>query len=211
MPHKTKEDRRKYESTPEFLAKKATYMREVYYPKKRAERLAYMKSYQQNNKIQVSEYAKTYYEKNRDRLLIAAKAYRDGPGRVVNQEWRDAHRGSLNERNRKYRDENPEKIRAYKAQYIKDHPEESRHWTSTRRARKIGNGGSHTLDQWLAKVDLLGYCCVYCGREDLSLHKDHKVPLSRGGTDDITNIVPACQNCNNRKGRRTAHEFIELR
>ena len=28
---------------------------------------------------------------------------------------------------------------------------------------------------------------------------DHKIPLSRGGTSDRINIVPACKECNNKK------------
>jgi len=43
--------------------------------------------------------------------------------------------------------------------------------------------------------------CYYCGRkvspEELTM--DHKIPLSRGGTSDRINIVPACKECNNKK------------
>ena len=28
---------------------------------------------------------------------------------------------------------------------------------------------------------------------------DHKIPLSRGGTSDRINIVPACKECNTKK------------
>ena len=51
-------------------------------------------------------------------------------------------------------------------------------------------------------------CCAYCG-ESKPLTRDHKIPITRGGTDDITNIVPACMRCNSRKGTRTAREYLE--
>ncbi|QZT61298.1 HNH endonuclease [Mycolicibacterium austroafricanum] len=40
------------------------------------------------------------------------------------------------------------------------------------------------------------------------LTKDHMVPLSRGGSDSIDNIVGACVECNTRKHMMTAEEFL---
>lgn len=31
---------------------------------------------------------------------------------------------------------------------------------------------------------------------------------ARGGSNDISNIVPACRSCNSRKGARTIDEFL---
>lgn len=42
------------------------------------------------------------------------------------------------------------------------------------------------------------------------LTADRVIPLSRGGSNFIENIVPACGSCNSRKGTRTADEFIAL-
>lgn len=57
-----------------------------------------------------------------------------------------------------------------------------------------------------AKVFALhGAQCVYCGAD--ASHVDHKTPLSRGGTDAIDNLVPACMRCNIRKGVMTFEEF----
>jgi 5-methylcytosine-specific restriction endonuclease McrA len=38
---------------------------------------------------------------------------------------------------------------------------------------------------------------------------DHSVPLSRGGTDHLNNLVPACISCNRSKGDLTSREFSE--
>ncbi len=43
--------------------------------------------------------------------------------------------------------------------------------------------------------------CYYCGKKvspkDLTM--DHKIPLSRGGTSERLNLVPACKECNRKK------------
>lgn len=70
--------------------------------------------------------------------------------------------------------------------------------------------------------------CFYCGlplvpdvglSEDVHGHDwilpqhqqlmsvDHKLPVQRGGTDSIDNLVPACGTCNNRKGLSSVEEF----
>jgi 5-methylcytosine-specific restriction endonuclease McrA len=57
------------------------------------------------------------------------------------------------------------------------------------------------------------YRCQYCGRHGMelrpreSLTRDHLVPLSRGGTNEWTNVVTACSPCNTRKGNRMAEEI----
>ncbi len=61
-------------------------------------------------------------------------------------------------------------------------------------------------------------CCAYCGKS-LSLinygiigargawHIDHSVPKSRGGTDYLRNLVPACIDCNLDKGDRSGRSY----
>jgi 5-methylcytosine-specific restriction endonuclease McrA len=57
------------------------------------------------------------------------------------------------------------------------------------------------------------YRCQYCGRAQAelkpreSLTRDHLIPLSRGGTNDWTNVVTACSSCNTRKANHFAHEI----
>lgn len=56
------------------------------------------------------------------------------------------------------------------------------------------------------------YRCQYCNRYQLELRhrecltRDHLVPLSRGGTNDWTNVVTACSSCNTRKGNHLPEE-----
>lgn len=53
------------------------------------------------------------------------------------------------------------------------------------------------------------YTCAYCGHRGNSatLEVDHRLPLSRGGTDDPDNLTTACWECNREKGDMTAFEY----
>lgn len=55
-----------------------------------------------------------------------------------------------------------------------------------------------------------GFRCHYCGADgDLTI--DHKVPMSRGGSDDGDNLVACCRSCNSSKGTKAYDEFIAWR
>ena len=69
--------------------------------------------------------------------------------------------------------------------------------------------GTHTAAEWWRKVRTYGGACHYCARPwGHHLHKDHAVPVSRGGSDALDNLVPACGDCNQAKGALTDREFI---
>lgn len=57
------------------------------------------------------------------------------------------------------------------------------------------------------------YQCQYCGRRsgDLkpreSLTRDHLIPMSRGGTNEWSNVVTACSSCNTKKANRMPAEI----
>jgi hypothetical protein len=48
------------------------------------------------------------------------------------------------------------------------------------------------------------FTCQYCGRRApaVEIEVDHVVPRSAGGTDDLTNLVAACFECNSGKSNR---------
>lgn len=50
-----------------------------------------------------------------------------------------------------------------------------------------------------------GYCGRRVGRNTATL--DHAIPVSRGGTDDLSNLVLACRPCNEAKADRTPREY----
>lgn len=51
-------------------------------------------------------------------------------------------------------------------------------------------------------VDDSTKACAKCGDETV-LTRDHVIPLTKGGSDDIENIQPLCLPCNSSKGTDT--------
>lgn len=52
-----------------------------------------------------------------------------------------------------------------------------------------------------------GYVCVYCGENPEDLECDHVIPISRGGTNDLSNLATACMPCNRSKSDRLLSEW----
>jgi hypothetical protein len=51
------------------------------------------------------------------------------------------------------------------------------------------------------------YTCQYCGSKKKPLHCDHIMPISRGGSNDPSNLIAACQRCNLSKHDKTLQEW----
>ncbi len=50
-----------------------------------------------------------------------------------------------------------------------------------------------------------GFSCRLCGRgqvEGVKLQLDHRIPISRGGTNDLSNLQTLCEDCNQGKSNR---------
>ena len=54
--------------------------------------------------------------------------------------------------------------------------------------------------------------CAYCGTTLTfkEMQVDHVVPLRRGGSDTLDNMLPACRSCNRYKGSCTLEGFREM-
>lgn len=91
----------------------------------------------------------------------------------------------------------------------KINPMPKRMKANRRRIKKVNSAGSHTIEQFMDKLKYHGFQCVYCKCEltMTTVTEDHRIPLFRGGTDFISNIVPACRSCNSSKGTKTDTEY----
>jgi 5-methylcytosine-specific restriction endonuclease McrA len=75
------------------------------------------------------------------------------------------------------------------------------------RARLANAEGDFTAQQFLELCEACSWYCAYCLKQFDKLTPDHITPLSRGGSNDISNIIPACLSCNAAKRDRTPLEL----
>lgn len=54
-----------------------------------------------------------------------------------------------------------------------------------------------------------GTLCTYCGARACVV--DHMHPYSRGGSNELSNLTPACAPCNSEKSDSTVEEWRQLR
>jgi len=66
-------------------------------------------------------------------------------------------------------------------------------------ARLKSVGGSHTKAEWETLKAQYNWTCPCCKGSEIKLTKDHIIPVSKGGSDNIENIQPLCGSCNSKK------------
>lgn len=138
-----------------------------------------------------------YYRDNRDR------------GRERERQYRQDNLESIQRYQRKWREKNKEHLTLAKKAWAEANPDKvKRHRVSLKAARQQAVG-SFTARQFIEKCEYWAWRCYLCGvaitRE--TLHAEHRIPLSRGGTNWIANIAPSCKRCNLAKGAKTESEY----
>jgi len=83
---------------------------------------------------------------------------------------------------------------------------------AVRRAKAAKAGGTYTWAEVMRIFLAHDKRCAYChepveGQPD----PDHVVPLSRGGSNSITNVVPCCRPCNADKSNHLLSEWNTVR
>lgn len=74
-------------------------------------------------------------------------------------------------------------------------------WRHKRMALQHSNGGTFTAEEWQALCAKYDHRCLCCGvRRKLTI--DHVIPVTMGGSNDISNLQPLCISCNVRKMQR---------
>jgi len=136
----------------------------------------------------MATYNPAYYKVHREEIKVAANRYYEENTEQVCERMRD------------YCRENAEENRRRSAQWQRNNREQRNEYCRNRRARRRSNGGSHTVEEWLALCDAYDGKCARCGAEKQTL--DHIVPVLLGGSNDIENIQPLCRSCNSSKGAK---------
>lgn len=174
----------------------------------------------------------SYYRGNREQCLTKMKArYWSNPKLKAeyDKERREEKREELNAQKRRYyyevqkhrlRKPLTKEEKQYKRAYDRQRYSENREAIKARvrlyqkcsinakvlqklyRARKYASPGTFTASEWTELCEACDYRCLACGQKK-SLTADHVIPLSKGGTNYISNIQCLCKSCNSSKGART--------
>ena len=143
-------------------------------------------------------------ERRRYRLAYNAKP--EVKTRRLARESTPSARLKQKEKNAKFRREHKDRARALTLDWLRRNPEWLANYQARRYALRRGAQGRHTAEEWQRLCEEHGHVCAYCG-ENVALTRDHVIPLTRGGSDNIENILPACQPCNSSKRNKTLEEW----
>lgn len=97
--------------------------------------------------------------------------------------------------------------RAYASEYLRRNPERMRAIRRRRKGQLRSDALVFTERDWARLVTRYRGCCAYCDQPSPILHREHIIPLARGGRHAIGNIVPACPACNFSKHTRLLSEW----
>lgn len=151
---------------------------------------------------------------NREAVLAKQRARRhNNPEAVRAQEqiYRDRDREKINQRAALYRAANREAINARVREWGVLNIERKLAHNQARRARKIGNGSFLVTSKDLARMkNRFSNVCGYCSgnfTKSNPMHIEHVLPIVRGGSHSVGNIIPACAACNLSKRDKTVMEW----
>lgn len=139
---------------------------------------------------------RAYHLANREKRLAYGAEYR----RLHAEELRAKHTANAERRHANWKawaTANPEKIASIAA---------------AKRARKIGAraGCRKAYRAFVRRVQTAtSIACYWCSTATRKgqRHRDHIIPLSKGGADAVENLCVSCPNCNQRKWAKTPFEF----
>lgn len=162
----------------------------------------YWDNWEKKNNWDAKKYRKEYRIKNRDKIKQKDKEYY-----LVNKE-KFIQRSIA--KNRTMTKEERNRINLRRRERHRLNPDKRNIFSRLRDAKIRGGGKNITKKQWLELLKKYKNRCAYCGDTINKLTIDHDIPISRGGKNEIKNIVPACYKCNIRKRQLTGNEFLQF-
>lgn len=169
------------ERTPE--QKKADAQYQSRYKKQQRQKLTdWEREWRKQNKERANDRGKRYYEAHKaERSHYHAERYERKREHILMQA-------------RMYRARKPSKRAEINAR------------RSALLARSVVN--DFTDQQWQELLETFNKHCAYCLEPSDDLTREHLIPITRGGNNTASNIVPACRSCNSRKHTKTLLEFV---
>ncbi len=163
--------------------------------------------YKSNKRLQNGQIAKSRHEA----IKLGLPRYKAGTAcKNGHFSERQTINGRCFECDHEYRAKNRIKLLKCETAYRKNNPEKVKAWKINRRIREVSADGSFTGAELARLFDLQGGRCVYCQASlRKAKHADHIIPISKGGTNFISNIQLTCQRCNNKKYNKHPIEFAQ--
>jgi len=173
------------------------------------------KKYREANKEQLRRNSRKFWWAHHEEQLARARKYREAhieERRAYCRAYMVAHKEEKKAYHKVFR-KTSEWYKNYTKKWRLQNPHKRCRYEHSRRANKAKSKGHYTDEELTKLFEKQDGKCFYCRKLlfssfDRVYHIDHKVPLSRGGENDISNIALACAHCNLTKHNKTADEFI---
>jgi len=158
---------------------------------------------------QRKEYLRAWWKANRAKASAYRKAWRAAdPERTkaFDAAQKKKYAARVRQNNRDYAAKNREWSRAQSKKWREANPEKAQEGNVRRRLRELNARTHGRLSHGLTKklMAAQNYKCVYCPA-DLrvsGVHRDHIIPISKGGEHADQNMQALCPTCNLKKGNR---------
>lgn len=158
------------------------------------------------------ERERRYYALTKKQQSLRIKARRAAnPERFAEYERtnRERNRDAINARKRLAYAANPEAGRLSSKEFRRRNPEIVRQQARVRRARLAKAEGSHTAEDVRRLIAQQNGCCHWCGKPlEGTYNVDHRIPLSKGGSDAPANLVITHPTCNLQKRDKMPWEYL---
>lgn len=153
-----------------------------------------------------------WYAENRAYVAVRDKIKYDADPekyRAASRRYRLAHKEQLRLYFRAWRKDarHREQNNQYRRNWEKKHPIECRAKAARYRARKMLAPGAYTVDDVRLLLKSQKGLCWWCGNPVDKYHVDHRIPLSRGGSNAPDNLCISCHSCNESKGAKLPSEW----
>lgn len=121
--------------------------------------------------------------------------------RIFNREYERRTKRNITRKEYKqnWQKENGDKRSVYSHRYYMKNRER---YAGHRHNRRVLDAAAGEFDWvgWKELCDTLGNKCLACGKKEVTV--DHIVPVSKGGSNKLSNLQPLCFSCNASKGAK---------
>lgn len=109
------------------------------------------------------------------------------------------HKDKIQARSRQWRLDPEEAYREYmRTRYVEKHDELRQKGRVYAHRARVESGEVFSVQEWLDLCAKYEHLCLAC-KQEKPLTVDHVIPISKGGSNLISNIQPLCKSCNSKK------------